>query len=353
MRTALRWLVRRHSPLRVLPRLDADYAAWLYRFIRSCSAKTATEGLRATLALNERTSGLFEAFERVGGSVELTHAGVLIVFRDRRKLGSALAKSNQNGDVQILSSDETLEAEPLLRGPVAGAIRHHAEHHLRPELLVDALTRSLEERGVEVRSGCAVLEMLREGRSIAGVETERGIVSAETYVLAPGASMRTLARSAGVHVPIEGGRGYSFDFPRDRLPIRSPVYLYDDRVALTPFRESTRVVGLMELGATTRAVRRGALETIHRAGEASFRAWARAAAAGAWSGLRPMTPDGLPLIGKAPGVDNLYLAGGHGMLGVTLSLRTGEAIAELVCAETPHDPALVPFAPDRFSRVHL
>src|SRR6185436_15497671 len=101
------------------------------------------------------------------------------------------------------------------------------------------------------------------------------------------------------------------------LPVRAPIHVHEGRIAVTPFRDFTRVVGLMELGARDAKVRPAAIETMKRVGETTFRSWPAKLPDAAWAGLRPMTPDGLPVIG--PVGENVYVAGGHGMLGVTLS----------------------------------
>ena len=121
--------------------------------------------------------------------------------------------------------------------------------------------------------------------------------------------------------------------------------LTDDRLTLTPFADVTRVGGMMELGARTARVRARAIETMDSVGAAAFQSWP-GASSGAWAGLRPMTPDGLPLVGRVEGFDNLYVAGGHGMLGVTLCLRTGTAIRAALAGDV--DLGLGPFSPARF-----
>jgi D-amino-acid dehydrogenase len=336
--TSLRWLFKRHSPLRLLPRFEWDYVRWLVRFMASCSADKAASGLKATVELNEQTDELFESLRAEGHDFEMHHDGALLVYETRKGFDEAKELFVDGG--VPLAREEALEAEPLLEpASVAGAIRYDRDRHVRPDSLIAALVASLEEKGVEVRSGTRCLGLERNGG--VGVRTPGGTIASSAVVLAAGTGIARLTR-----VPIQAGRGYSFDVPQEELPIRAPIHVHEGRIALTPFREFTRVVGLMELGARSAKVRPAAVETMHRVGEATFRSWPAKQAGTAWAGLRPMTPDGLPVIG--PVAENVYVAGGHGMLGVTLSLRTGKAIADCIRDGGCTDPLLQPFSPRRF-----
>jgi D-amino-acid dehydrogenase len=353
LRMSLRWLLQRNSPLRLVPRLELDYLRWLARFVVSCSSDVAAAGLRSTLAFNAETADLFDDLEREGPDFEMERSGLLVVHRSRRSFDAAwrtlLEAGGPSAEGQVLTREEALAAEPLL-APIAcaGAIRYDADRHVRPDKLIDALVGRLQRLGVEIRTGSPCLEVLRAGRRVVGIRTPGQTIRAGAYVLAAGTGIPSLARQVGARIPIEGGRGCSFDVPRDELPLRSPVKIYEARLALTPFRDVTRVAGMMELGARTPTVRPRAIEAMNRSGAASFRAWPTTRR-DAWAGLRPMTPDGLPVIGRVGGVENLYVAGGHGMLGLTLSLRTGEAIARCL-GHGPNDQAVLPFVPNRFAR---
>jgi D-amino-acid dehydrogenase len=354
VRTSLRWLVQPNSPLRLAPRADAEYLRWLGRFVLSCSSKTAAAGLRATLALNAKTADLFDALERDGLEFEMERPGALVVYRSRHGFESARQELRDYTlsppDGHVLSREEAVAAEPLLEpNACAGAIRYEAERQVRPDKLLEALAARLKQLGVQIRIQSPCDRVILDGKRVIGLRTNDEIVHARACVLAAGTGISRLAQQVGLRVPIEGGRGYSFDLPRDELPLRAPVYIHDGRLALTPFRDFTRVVGMMELGARDATVRPSAITTMDRVGAASFRTWPTKQTRHAWAGLRPMTPDGLPVIGAVGGVENLYIAGGHGMLGVTLSLRTGKAIADCISGERA-DPVLRPFTPDRFMR---
>jgi D-amino-acid dehydrogenase len=354
--TALRWLMEPDRPLRVVPHLDREYFRWIRQFVGKCSPEASTAGLLATLALNAATPDLFDQLKGEGLEVELQKPGLLLVHQTRRSFESARAKAeklNRKGLAtgRVLSREEALTAEPLLRPDACfGAFRYEGECQVRPDKLITALASRLTEIGVEIRTGCSCLGFNKSRHAVVGLHTSEGVITGGAFVIAAGVNLSSLVRKAGVKIPIVGGRGYSLDVPRGELPIASQIYLYERRLFLTPFRDFTRISGMMELGARDATVRPGAISAIRRGGAASFRNWPASDSKAAWAGVRPLTPDGLPVIGPIDGVENLYVAGGHGMLGVTLSLRTGKAIAEWIQTGACRDPALRPFSPNRFGR---
>ena len=178
---------------------------------------------------------------------------------------------------------------------------------------------------------------------------------AETVVVAAGAWTPRLLKPLRVNVPIEAGKGYSIDFepaPVLPQPVRRPLYLHETRVTITPLNDMIRLAGTMELSGLNHDVRQERVAAIARSAAWAIRGWPeRTATSGpgvrVWHGPRPMTPDGLPVIGLAPGYRNLIVASGHAMLGMTLAPATGEAVAELITTGyTPH--LIAPFDPARF-----
>ncbi len=168
-------------------------------------------------------------------------------------------------------------------------------------------------------------------------------------VLAAGAWTPKIARYAGVSLPIQAGKGYSLEFSPAPIHVKHPIYLHESRVAITPFRNALRLAGTLELAGLDPRVRPGRIAAISAAARQSLAGWpANPGNAHAWAGFRPITPDGLPVIGRLPGFENLLVASGHAMLGVTLAPVTGEAVAELLVSGGALE-RLVPFDPGRFS----
>lgn len=354
--TSLRWMVRPGSPLSIRPRADPDFLRWLLAFWRRCNARDHRAGLEATAALNARTMALFDLLRADGVDFEEHRDGLGFVYESPRELAhdhAALAALRPFGyeTPPLLDGDAMRAIEPALADGVVGGFRFAQERHVRPDSLVAGLERRLCDGGVELRPGTAVTGIEHHGGRVAAVETNAGPIAAEAVVLCAGAWSPALARRVGVRVPIEAGKGYSLDYappPPLPAPIRGPLYLHEARVAVTPLAGTVRLAGTMEFAGLNQRIPPARIAAIARAGARFLRGWpADPARAAVWTGARPMTPDGLPVIGHLPGFANLLVASGHAMLGVTLAPATGEAVAEMLTTGRTPD-VIRPFDPARF-----
>ena len=166
-------------------------------------------------------------------------------------------------------------------------------------------------------------------------------------MLAAGAWAGGLARSAGLFVPVEGGKGYHVEVPAVADSPRRPVFLHETRVVATPFEGRTRFAGTLELSGLDLSVSRPRVAAVERAGRRGFPALTAQPVQRVWRGLRPCSPDGVPIVGRAAGVDNVIVATGHTHMGLALAPVTGRLVGELVRGDPPsHSLALL--SPDRF-----
>jgi D-amino-acid dehydrogenase len=189
------------------------------------------------------------------------------------------------------------------------------------------------------------------GARAAIVVGERDTWPADAIVVAAGAWTPGLLRATNVRVPIIGGKGYALDFAPAPIRLSRPLYLHDDRVAGSPYDGRLRLSGTMELTGLDMSVSRRRVDAISRAAARYLRGWpAQARPARVSAGLRPLTPDGLPVIGRVPRAPGVWVASGHSMLGVTLGPSTGEALAAAMMGEAPE--MLRPFDPARFNGGH-
>jgi D-amino-acid dehydrogenase len=186
----------------------------------------------------------------------------------------------------------------------------------------------------------------RNGR-VEGLATTAGDMSAEEVVLAAGAWTPVLARQVGVFVPVEAGKGYHVDLEAGEADPDLPVWFPESRVIVTPLPGRLRLAGTLELAGLDLRVDRRRVEAVARAGREGLAGLAGRRTVEVWRGLRPCSPDGLPIVGRADEVENLVLATGHGMMGLTLAPVTGRLVAEIVAGTEPsHD--LAPLRPGRF-----
>jgi D-amino-acid dehydrogenase len=173
-----------------------------------------------------------------------------------------------------------------------------------------------------------------------------GVVEGDEIVLAAGAHSGAMARELGARVRVDAGKGYSLHYEPAPLSVGRALYLYESRVAVTPFNDSLRLAGTMEFSGLNTSLRPRRVAAIGAAARRYLQGWPAGIEGRPWAGMRPMTPDGLPVIGRI--ADNVSIASGHAMLGVTLGPATGEAIADLLT--TGKDAAVRLFDPTRFSR---
>jgi D-amino-acid dehydrogenase len=337
----LRGMLRGGGPLVIHPSLDPTFVRWLFRFWRNATQERWEQGVKALIALNSRTLELFDAYATAGVEFEMHHSGLLLVattdeclasyltiFRELRALG-------YEGEIAELGPDEAGALEPTLAaGRLAGGVHALVDRYVRPESLTDGLASALSARGVEIEEHVEVADVTR--------------VEADAVVVAAGASSPRLLRRLGIKVPLVGARGYSFTFARDGARPRHALYLAEAKVGISSYDDSVRIAGVFELGHSSDRVDRRRLLAMLSTVEPYFDDWSPSAEPPLleWAGLRPMTADGLPLIGRAPALPNVFVATGHGMLGVTLAPATAALLAPLVL-ENRVVPELTPFDPAR------
>jgi D-amino-acid dehydrogenase len=249
------------------------------------------------------------------------------------------------GETEILTAAEARSLEPALTTATAGALRVVEDRHLRPDSFTRALRTACAESGVTVLERTPVLRLERRGERVA-LRTADARLEPQAVVVAAGVWTRPLLSTLGITVPIESAKGYSITVPGE-APVGRALYLAEGRIGVTPFAGSTRVAGMLELTGIDSSLDSRRLESLVATTRRYLPTWSGLHAAGGWSGLRPLAPDGLPVIGRCSPFQNLYVASGHGMVGITLAPVTADALAPVVLNGATNDD-LAPFTPDRF-----
>ncbi len=339
------------GPLAVRWGYVARNLPWFVRFLRAGERGRAERTAEMMAVLLAEVGRSYAPLLRQAGADDLVApTGLLHVFSTeaalrgarwgydlRRKLGIA---------AQDLSADEARALEPCLAGPVAGGVLLPDVATVRDPL---ALTRRLvalfERRGGAVMRAPAK-RLLVEDRKARGAVTEAGdLIRADLVVLSAGAWSQRFAAGLGVRVPVVAERGYHVMVQGSNAAVRQPLLLAERRVAVTPMRTGLRLTAMAEFADPDAPPNHDrAWRTI--AGAEDILPGVTARVATRWVGSRPSTPDGRPLIGRAPRAGNVLLAYGHGHLGMTLAAVTGELIADLAAGRAPRLD-LAPFAPDR------
>jgi D-amino-acid dehydrogenase len=351
--TSLRWLMRPGSPLFIQPRLDPRLALWLLRFAARCTTRSSRQGTTALAALNRRTFSLFDTYAERGMAFEQHKTALLMAYLTGDALDKAAKRladveAHDVGTYRVLDGDEARGCEPELSTAVVGAIELSDERYLRPDTLVHGLVDHLTRHGVSIQPGQPVSDLERIGSRVSAVRTPHDRLPCDGVLIAAGAWSDTVTQMIGRRLPLQAGKGYSVDLSPPPAGLARSVEFGERSVAAVPYEGTLRLCGTMELSGLNRRIDPRRVAAIARAPDGYLRNWpTRLPGATGWTGPRPLTPDGLPLIGRLPGLANVYVATGHAMLGMTLGPATGEAIAdEITTGRRPE--VLEPFDPARF-----
>jgi D-amino-acid dehydrogenase len=252
---------------------------------------------------------------------------------------------------EIVTGAELHELEPALSPKVTAGFLVPQHWHVKSSTLTAGLAAALKRNSVEILEGAEVFELETAGRAIKRVRTAAGDLDAEIVVLAAGSWTTALAASIGVSIPMEPGKGYSFSVQPTVIPAHA-VLLVDVHVGCTPFGEQLRIGGTMEFSGVNNRLDRRRIDNIVAGARASFVPWKTSVIADEWAGMRPITADGLPIIDRAEQFDNLFIATGYAMQGVTLAPTAGRALAQMI--DTGRRPdVLEPFQISRFPRLPM
>ena len=209
------------------------------------------------------------------------------------------------------------------------------------------LERVVRERGAVLEEECPATGFRVEGGGVTSVETPRGPIAAKEILLATGAWSPQLGKRLGLRIPVQPGKGYSLTMAPPPAGPRIPMLLRERRMAVTPWGSGFRLGGTMEFAGYDDRLDPVRLAALMRGAALYLKGPLPADGHEAWTGWRPMTPDDLPILGRAPGLANVTLAVGHNMLGTTLAAGTGLVISELITGRAS-SVDLAPFAVTRF-----
>lgn len=344
-------LLSRDSPLRLRPQLDPAQWAWLMSFMMACRTSVSRESTRELLALASHSR---EVFDRMRQEEQLdcdfTASGKLVLYPDAAGLASArrqveLQAALGGAEQRIVSPAECADIEPALAhysDRIAGGVHTPSECAVDCGQLCMTLHQRLQASGVEFLLGQPVLGWRRERRRVVAVRLASGEVQADVFVLAAGTGSAALARGLGLRLPVYPLKGYSITVPVDAsaAPSAPHVSVTDlaRKVVFARLGDRLRVAGMAELVGENRQIDQARIESLKATTRDVFPQMVLTGDLQPWSGLRPATPRGLPLIGRADGgPDNLWLNAGHGALGLTLAMGSAERLRNLI--RTASDPA--------------
>jgi len=347
----LRWLARPTSPLFIPLRFDPALFGWLWRFQRACGSRQVEGATRVLGLLGRASRQLYEdlASER---AFDYHLEGRLEICRTEASWGSARHDAELLDRLgfasQILSPSEAQAMEPAIVRPMAGAVYFSESGYCNPRQFVVGLAQAAVEQGAAIETHTRVTDLAWQGEGAVRLSTTEGEYQADAAVLACGSWTPRLARRLRLRLPVQPGKGYHLDvdIPLQHRP-RLPLVLVDDRIFVTPIGDRLRLAGTMELSGFNLKQRAARLDAL-AAGAGRYLAEIDPdRIRERWCHLRPMPPDGLPIIGPVPGSPRIWIATGHGMLGLTQGPITGKLVAQGISGEVP-EIDLAPLSPSRF-----
>jgi D-amino-acid dehydrogenase len=352
VREGLRHMLRRDSPFSMRPR--PGLLLWLLRFMAAARPSRVLAGTEWLRQLSFSSLKLHQALAAEGLDTGLRSLGAINVYETEAAFAAgraeAAALAAHEIKAQVLGPEEARALEPALSDRVAGAVLYPEEAQCEPERFLRAAIEAATAAGAVVRTRAEVFDVRMHAGRVTALETTAGEVRPHQVVVANGAWAAGLSRRMGLFLPVEGGKGYHLDLEQAGSDPVIPVYMQEARVIATPFEDRLRLAGTLQLTGLDMRLDRVRVAATLNAGVRTLRGIHPGRVTEVWRGIRPCTPDGLPVIGRSARIDNVVFATGHAMKGLHLAPATGSLVADLVTGQTPmHD--VTPFSPDRFGEL--
>ncbi len=370
------WMFRQKSPFYVRPSLSWDLIDWGLKFMRASNQRHVDRSARPLVDILMLSKHLTAEWQKSGLlDFEYAEDGCIMYYqtdkKEKEELENARIAAGLGLTAEVLDREQVHALEPDLRPEVRGGVWFKDDAHLHPNTLMRQLPALLEQRGVQILRNAEVTGFQKQNGKITQVRfqsTRQPIhqspvaQSPDLVVLAAGSWSPQIARLAGEHLPLMPGKGYSMTIDTPRQLLRYPCILLEAKVALTPWKTRLRIGSTMEIGAVNDRILfprvQGILEAVPRflpgyLDDPAFRELAdvgklkKQVREKVWFGFRPVSADGMPYIGFAKKTDNLIMATGHAMLGLSLGAGTGKLVAEMAAGQ-PTSIGVEAFDPKRY-----
>lgn len=349
----IKWMFNSASPFYIKPRVDLDFFKWAWLFKQSATKSNVEKSIPVLKELNLKSQHLFEEMlASLDFNFHYEKKGVLMAYSNAKSEEEeheiAHRALKEGLEVTLLNKEELYKIQPVLSDNVIGAAHYKCDSHMTPNHFMITMKAWLEHNGVTFKTNEKVKDFTKKYNQIVSVTTQSGVYEADEFVLASGSWTSTLASKLKLNVPIQGGKGYSMDVDRP-TGITIPTILLEAKAAITPMDGFTRFAGTMEFSGNNTLVRKERVEALANAASKYYRDFEinETERNNATSGLRPVSPDGVPFIGKTNKYSNLTIAAGHAMMGWSLGPITGKLVTELV-ENKKASVNLTPLSPERF-----
>ena len=347
----LKYMFNSSSPFYMKPRLDPDFIKWAWYFKKSSTKTKVNQSMPIIRDINLLSRELYEGIRASGdlGTFQIGDKGLLMMFQsdEARDHEMQVVEKGKNLGLKgrLLTKDELSSLEPNVEINAEGAILWECDRHTTPPLIMKRMTEFLVGAGVDIHKNEEVKDVLASGNKITEVKTEKASYQADEVVFAAGSWTSNLSKKLNLKLPLQAGKGYRINV-EEPTNITMPAILMEKKIAVPPMEGFTRFAGTMEFSGINHTIRRERVEAIAKGVEAYYSGLQipKKAKDNAQCGLRPVSPDGLPYIGRPKNYDNLTVAAGHAMMGWSMGPATGKLVTELISGHklsmdiSPFDP---------------
>jgi D-amino-acid dehydrogenase len=325
------------SPFYIKPRLNWDLMQWGWHFWKSSNAATVKKNAPHLNDLLQLSRALINDMRtEIGDTFDMEEKGCLMMCKQQKTLDHEfhLADDAEKFGLKVerLKKDDVQKLEPDVELNVAGAVLFKDDCHFNPGKMMVALKNNLEAKGVKFQLSTIVTGFEKLNNNITAVITDKGKFDCEQLVVATGSWLPVVAKMMGIKLLLQPGKGYSHTYQHVEKNIKYPAILVDGRCAITPWGHQLRIGGTMELSGINNKVLINRMQGIYDSATDFYPGLKIdfPPADKIWNGLRPVTPDGLPYIGRPCGLENVLIAGGHAMLGISEGTGTGLLVSQIL-----------------------
>ncbi|KFG71210.1 NAD(P)/FAD-dependent oxidoreductase [Streptomyces mutabilis] len=355
VRDALKSFTSAEGPARMRPHVELGFASWVAQFLLSSSKKRSSRRTAALQEFSRQAHQHVDSLLERGVEFEHHKDGLAVVFKDAANLAhyeetaARIRAAGYDGPVTVHRGSDITAFDPAIRGDVAGVMHLETERHVRPESLTQGLAKALVNNGGSLIESEAVLRIEPQKRhGVWTVVTAGGReIPSDNLVVAAGYATRALLKPLGVTVPLEAAKGTSLTARGEGVAPSHPLKLYENMATCSPFDDAVRISGTFDLGRRDFRLDRKRLDMVVRQALSYLDSWHPTETEMEWVGHRPTTVDDTPVIGPVERRPGLYLATGHGTLGVSLGPATGTLAAREIAGQG-EQAALTPFRLARF-----
>lgn len=349
----LKMMFNSASPFYMKPRLDKDFLKWSWYFYKSSTQKKVEKAIPVIKDINIMSRELFTDIKNSGdlGTFQLERKGLLMLYKTETSYLHEKKVADRARflglDVSELSKTELQKLQPKIEIAAEGAIHYECDGHTTPTEFMPKLVAYLTSVGVQIKTNEEVIDVHMSGAKITELMTTKDTYKTEQVVLAAGSWSGVLSRKINIGLPLQAGKGYRINVERE-TGITIPAILMEANMAVTPMKGFTRFAGTMEFSGINDIVHRERVVAIANGAHSFYPELEinQEEIVAAQTGLRPVSPDGLPYIGKSKNIDNLIFATGHAMMGWSLGPATGKLVSEII-ADKKTSMKISAFSPDR------